>query len=128
MKNFTKKFLLNQYTAIIGLVIVSTLFYNFSQSKSSGIADIEIIKKYTADGAMIIDVRTIHEFNSGNYKGSINIPLAELESKLPLKANKDMPVIVYCRTGNRSGKAKEILEKNGYTNVINGGGLVNMPQ
>ncbi len=85
-----------------------------------------VVKEWIDNGALIVDVRTPEEFAAGHYKNSINIPLGELESKIDLFGNKENHIVVYCRTGNRSGKAKDILEKNGYKNVINGGGLNDM--
>lgn len=92
------------------------------------IADSGTIRKYIAQGALVVDVRTPEEFKAGHYEGAINIPLAELEKNIKLFGDKEKPIVVYCRTGNRSGKAKIILEKYGYKNVINGGGLSNMPK
>ena len=101
-----------------------TFFLNSAQGTS---ADILKVKEWIQKGALIVDVRTQEEFNSGNYKGSINIPLAELENNLKIFGSKEQFIIVYCRSGNRSGQAKMILEKHGFKNVINGGGLKDMP-
>ncbi len=73
------------------------------------------------NGAQIIDVRTRQEYASGNVKGSINIPLNELQANLK-KIKKDKPVITCCASGMRSSSARGILTSNGYTEVYNGGG------
>ena len=85
-----------------------------------------VVKEWIDKGALIVDVRTPEEFTAGHYEGSVNIPLGELESKIDLFGDKENHIVVYCRTGNRSGKAEDILKKNGYKNVINGGGLKDM--
>ncbi|HEY9176715.1 MAG TPA: rhodanese-like domain-containing protein [Flavipsychrobacter sp.] len=72
-------------------------------------------------GAQIIDVRTPQEFAGGNVKGSINIPLNQLQANLK-KIKKDKPVITCCASGMRSSSARGILKSNGYTEVYNGGG------
>jgi phage shock protein E len=72
------------------------------------------------EGAFLVDVRTPGEFNSGHVKGSVNIPLDSITHQLPKFKNKKN-IIVFCRSGNRSGQAKTILEQNGFTNVVNGG-------
>jgi phage shock protein E len=77
----------------------------------------ELMKK----GAQIIDVRTPAEFNGGHIKGSVNIPLDNLQKQLS-KIKKDQPVITCCASGMRSGAAKQMLQANGYTEVYNGGG------
>ena len=83
------------------------------------------IKQEVAKGALMVDVRTPEEFASGSVKGAINIPLNEVESRI--NEFKGKPgVVVFCRSGNRSGQAKEILENNGIKNVINGINTDNM--
>mgnify|MGYP000633611001 CR=1 FL=1 len=72
------------------------------------------------DGAFLVDVRTPGEFAEGNVKGSVNIPLDQVQNQLAkFKAKEN--IVVFCRSGNRSGQAKAILEQNGFNNVTNGG-------
>ncbi len=77
------------------------------------------------NGAVIIDVRTRNEFNSGHIKGSKNIPLNTISSNLN-KINKDKPIITCCASGVRSGSAKAILKGKGYTEIHNGGGWMSL--
>lgn len=72
------------------------------------------------EGAFLVDVRSQSEFTSGHVKGSVNIPLDQVSSQLSKFKGKEN-IIVFCRSGNRSGQAKSILEQNGFTNVTNGG-------
>lgn len=65
------------------------------------------------EGAIVVDVRTSSEYNSGHCKGSINIPLASLNKKVDRLKNKT--IILVCRSGMRAGQAKSILQKNGIT-------------
>jgi len=74
--------------------------------------------KIDFDNAFIVDVRTPQEFTSGHYEGAINIPVNEVEQYLSEFEGHEQ-IVVYCRSGARSGNAKNILESNGYTNVIN---------
>lgn len=71
-------------------------------------------------GAFLVDVRTPGEFADGNVKGSVNIPLDQVKNQLSKFKAKDN-IVVFCRSGNRSGQAKSILEQNGFNNVTNGG-------
>jgi len=71
-------------------------------------------------GAFLVDVRTPQEVASGGVAGALNIPLNELGQRLAEFDNKGQ-IVVFCRSGARSAQAKTILEKNGYTNVVNGG-------
>lgn len=72
------------------------------------------------EGAFLVDVRTPMEFAEGHVKGSVNIPLDQLAAQLSRFRDKKS-IVVFCRSGSRSGMAKSILEQNGFTNVINGG-------
>jgi phage shock protein E len=72
------------------------------------------------EGAFLVDVRTPGEFARGNVKGSVNIPLDRIQTQLAKFKNKKN-IIVFCQSGGRSSMAKSILEKGGFTNVVNGG-------
>ena len=61
-------------------------------------------------GAIILDVRSKGEYQSGHIKGSINIPLDTLNNNLN-KLKKDKPIITCCASGMRSASAKSILKK-----------------
>lgn len=72
------------------------------------------------EGAFLVDVRTPNEFSSGSVKGAINIPLDKLPTQLSKFKDKNH-IVVFCRSGNRSGQAKALLNQNGFDNVTNGG-------
>ena len=83
-----------------------------------GIASIEEVAAFDA----IIDVRTPAEYAQGHLPGAINIPLNEIEARIgSVVANKNTPLMLYCRSGNRSGQAQKILQNKGYTQVENKG-------
>ncbi len=77
------------------------------------------------EGAQIIDVRSPGEFAGGHIRGSINIPLPDLNKNLK-KIKKDKAVITCCASGMRSSSAKNMLMTAGYTNVHNGGGWMSL--
>ncbi len=79
------------------------------------------------EGAFLVDVRTPQEFSGQKIKGSVNIPLDKIASQIAKFKNKNN-IVVFCRSGNRSGQAKSILERNGITNIINGGSIGNIKQ
>lgn len=72
------------------------------------------------EGATIVDVRTKGEFQGGHARGSVNIPLDQLQ-KQHHKINKNKPVITCCASGMRSAAAKGVLKSAGFTEVYNGG-------
>jgi rhodanese-related sulfurtransferase len=80
----------------------------------------EALQQAIDNGAFLVDVRGEGEFASGSVKGAVNIPLDKIQSQLAKFKNKET-VVVFCRSGNRSGMAKTILEQNGVANVFNGG-------
>lgn len=82
-------------------------------------------KELIQNGSQIIDVRTNEEFQGGHIKGSINIPLQDLQSNFS-KIKKDKPIITCCASGMRSASAKSILKSNGFTEVYNGGGWISL--
>jgi rhodanese-related sulfurtransferase len=73
------------------------------------------------NGAQIIDVRTPGEYQGGHIRGSKNMPLQVLTSKIT-SLDKSKPKITCCASGMRSASAKSVLLKNGFTEVYNGGG------
>lgn len=79
------------------------------------------------DGAFLVDVRTPAEFSAGSVKGAVNIPLDKIPMELSKFKGKES-IVVFCRSGNRSGQAKSILEQNGFKDVINGGTWQNVNQ
>ena len=74
--------------------------------------------------SVMIDVRTDEEWNAGYIEGAIHIPLSEIERDIEnYEISKDEEILLYCRSGNRSGRAKVILDELGYTNTTNIGGI-----
>ena len=78
----------------------------------------EIIQK---ENTIIVDVRTAEEFSAGHIEQSINIPLSSLPYSVEKLSTFDN-IILVCQSGNRSGRAKMLLEEKGLKNVYNGGG------
>jgi rhodanese-related sulfurtransferase len=91
-----------------------------SQLFGMGAADTTDLSEIIKDGAVLVDVRTPLEFQGGSVKGAINIPLDEIKNHITKLKNKKA-IVVFCRSGARSAQAKAILERNGVTNVYNGG-------
>ncbi|WP_319558961.1 FAD-dependent oxidoreductase [Marispirochaeta sp.] len=80
----------------------------------------------TGGGLLVIDVRTPEEFAYGAYPDSVNIPLDELGYRAEEISDKDREVIVYCASGARSAYAARMLTQMGFSDVKNGGGLMDM--
>ena len=85
-----------------------------------------IIKAIQENKATVIDVRSQIEFDMEHFPGALNIPLETVMNEVAKIGAMPKPVVVYCRSGNRSGMAKTILGQHGVTEVYNGGGIFDM--
>ena len=100
---------------------------SYSQAESEIINGVKIIndtpeefEKNMNDDFLLLAVRTPEEYNDGHIDGSTLIPVTELESRLnEIEDYKGKTVLVYCRSGNRSVTASEILIDNGFSEVHN---------
>ncbi len=72
---------------------------------------------------LLLDVRTPEEFASGHIPGAVNISVDALAQRLS-EVPQEAPVVVYCRSGNRSNQATQILDQAGYTQIYDLGGIV----
>lgn len=79
-------------------------------------------------GYVILDARTQEEFDEGHIPGAIVIPYDEiLEKAEGILKDKNQLILVYCRSGRRSKLAAEDLQKLGYTNIKEFGGIIDWP-
>lgn len=92
----------------------------FFNNLFGGNSNKEQLAAIVKQGAFLVDVRTPAEFAEGHVKGSTNIPLDQVSNQMA-KFKDKQNIVVFCRSGNRSGQAKSILEQNGFSNVTNGG-------
>ena len=72
----------------------------------------------------VIDVRTEAEWNTGHLEGALRIEWQDI-LKVPSDIQKDEEIFLYCRSGNRSGKATKVLIEAGYVNSKNAGSILN---
>ena len=126
MKDRTKSFLFAVF--VISIVSISfVVYYSFILS-GKGYEDISVEQAKelieTNPSLVILDVRTEAEFNGEHIERAINIPLDELQQRLG-ELDPNDKILVYCRTGNRSTKAAEILVENGVSGFYHmRGGIV----
>ena len=82
------------------------------------------VKEYTATpGAVLLDVRTPEEYRGGHIPGSKNVPLQAIGKVVSVAENKDTTLYVYCYSRVRSRQAAGLLQRMGYRNVNNIGGI-----
>jgi len=103
-----------------GMVLAVAAYYMQMGSGNSGYGNVNVAEAWDliAEKAdlVILDVRTVSEYESGHLEGSINIPVEVLSGRLS-ELNPDDELLVYCRTGNRSTTAVGILRENDYDHV-----------
>ena len=85
---------------------------------ASGISPTEAVQCMNREKGLVIDVCSAEEFAASHINGAVNVPLDQLEAKLPSVAkNKSIPLILVCAAGARSKRAQAIAQKLGYEKV-----------
>jgi rhodanese-related sulfurtransferase len=122
------KILLISGVAVLSIVGLFLLFSEPSDttSQQSGSSSEVVLSTFESDiasGTPLIDVRTPEEFNESRIQAALNLPLDTIQAGALPDASKDEKIYLYCRSGNRSAEAKQILEKAGYTSIVDLGGM-----
>lgn len=122
---------------ILGIFIITLSFLSCAQNKSDDkVSGIETVVELDAqsfyneiqvENIQLVDVRTLGEYNSGHIKNAILIDFynPEFYNEMNDTLDKEKPVYVYCRSGNRSSKAAKELEKLGFSKIIDLDGGIN---
>ncbi len=85
---------------------------------ASGISPTEAVQCMNREKGLVIDVCSAEEFAASHINGAVNVPLDQLEAKLPSVAkNKSIPLILVCAAGARSKRAQAMAQKLGYEKV-----------
>ncbi len=111
----------NYTTYAFPVLILVFFFYRILRGKQMK----KILPDLIKNGAVIIDVRSTSEFAQGANQSSINIPLDQLSEKSLSKFAKDIPIILCCASGMRSGIAVSTVKNFGFSNVVNAGPWTN---
>lgn len=107
---------------LVTVVAIFALGYIFL--RRSGQISAQEAEAWLKNGALVVDVRTLAEFNARHLPGAINIPLDQIESAFPRRVtDKDQRILLHCQAGTRSAVAKRKLIALGYTNARNLGSL-----
>ena len=110
-----------KYIVVIGSLLLAGWWF-LGQQRSQQNNDLNI-RSFLNKNPKIVDVRTAQEFATGHVAGAVNIPVSEIGHRLTEFGNKSQPIGVYCRSGQRSERARIELAKAGFTEVMNLGGL-----
>jgi phage shock protein E len=110
---------MKQIKSIIALFAAAALVTIFGWNAKAELSEAEA-REHLKRGALVVDVRTVAEFQTKSLTNVINIPLDEVKTKFPtVVTNKSDVVLLHCRSGRRSGIAVGQLRTLGYTNVFN---------
>ncbi|NDP47442.1 MAG: rhodanese-like domain-containing protein [Sulfuriferula multivorans] len=115
---------------LVSLAVVSggMLAWSFLGSRLSGIEQADTLKstRLYNDDALILDVREDKEYAAGHIPKAKHIPLGNLNSRIKeLDKHKNKPILVTCRSGQRSARACNMLKKAGFESVFNqSGGII----
>ena len=113
--------------AIVAVAALIIYLIVVSAGKGSGLpATVSVDEAYAMvqDGAFVVDVRELSEWNEYHAPGTTLIPLGELASRLN-ELPRDKPIVVVCRSGNRSQEGRDILLAAGFTQVTSMAGGLN---
>ena len=98
---------------------------NFNLFRIYALATLLLSSIVFSDEPLVIDVRSREEVKTGIIQDAIHIEWTEIEKEISnIDISKDQSIYLYCRSGNRSGKATAVLEKMGFTNAKNVGGII----
>jgi rhodanese-related sulfurtransferase len=100
--------------AVVALILLAVGYFVLTRR---GDVDPGQARQLVDSGARLIDVRTPAEFAAGHIPGALNIPLQELEQRMGELEPKQAPIVLYCRSGNRSSSAARALKAAGYAAV-----------
>ncbi|MHB1020803.1 MAG: rhodanese-like domain-containing protein [Acidobacteriaceae bacterium] len=107
---------MNWTSALIILAVV-VVFYIL---KRAGQISPKDAVAHLKNGALVIDVRSPAEFNSGHLPNAINLPVENIETVLPRRVkDKNQVLLLHCQSGMRSGVARKKLHGQGYANAFN---------
>jgi len=107
--------------------LILTLLMTTSVLANNFISSEEAHRLVEKEKALLLDVRTLVEYKIKHISGAKRIGISKVPEKLEvieeMSGGKDKPIVVYCLSGGRSGKAKKILEEAGFKRVYNLGGI-----
>ena len=100
------------------------MVYKITSLKKSFLMIFLFSSLVSSNEIIVIDVRSDEEVKTGIIQDAIHIEWTKIDKEITkIDISKDHAIYLYCRSGNRSGKAVDILKNLGYVNVINAGGI-----
>jgi len=129
MQTFFEFLMRHWVLSLVALVLIVMLIGNELSRRLQKFRTIdpsEVARKAGREGVVLIDVREPNEWKEGHIKGARHIPLGKLDDRLgEIRSESPDEVVIYCRSGNRSATAANLLVKGGFEQVSHlGGGIL----
>ncbi len=122
------EFIITNWYLFAGLLVILYMLYGGAITQKflgiNAVSAFEAVRLMNQEKAVMIDVCEDNEFKEGHILNSVSMPLSSLVKRMgELDKHKAKPVIISCKTGNRSGRAASMLRKNGFesVNILSGG-------
>lgn len=106
----------------IAVIVAAVLIFQPTKDSLPATITVQQANEQFANGAFLLDVREPSEWNEAHVEGAVLIPLGELSARVS-EIPADQDVLIICRSGNRSGQARDLLRAAGLnrTTSIDGG-------
>lgn len=101
-------------TLLVVAVVLVAAYFMFMKGGDLSSAE---ARQLVQAGARLVDVRTPGEFAAGHIPGAINVPVQQLDTRVSELQPKETAIVVYCRSGQRSGNAARMLKNAGFNSV-----------
>ena len=106
--------------------------YNIMNELTFGVTEFNnldkeaVVEQAKNNELILLDVREVFEYDEERIPGAKNFPLSLLSENIDPELSKDVPILIYCRSGNRSGRALEVMKQMGFKHVYDlKGGIIN---
>lgn len=118
------------WIGIVAIVLIVGGVVMLSRSDDPQVASDNSADEYTkvqaeldSNDALLYDVRAAEEYRAAHVEGAINLSLQDIEAGRMPDTAKDTKLYLYCRSGNRSAQAAQLLREAGYTDIVDLGGM-----
>lgn len=112
----------NWYLFLAAAIIIALLVGAPIRARLSGVVSVrphEAVRIVNRENAVLVDVREAAEYEAGHIPNAVHIPLGEIAAAKSLQKLKEKPVVLYCRSGQRSLQAGSKLRSQGFTQLYN---------
>ena len=119
--------MINRFILIVILLFFAVILAGCNDTASPSRLTWDEAAEFMVAGAIVLDVRSLGEFNEGHISGAVSLPIDEIADAITrMIPDKGQAILVYCRSGARSATAAAMLADMGYQNVFDLGGILDL--